>query len=75
MEQGDNAVLEIKSFGLKNEWLIYAEVFCLVLFFCKWFKITMQSWKIAGGISLYILLLCHYILDGKARHQLMALTI
>jgi POT family proton-dependent oligopeptide transporter len=40
--------------------------------FGKWFKITMQSWKIAGGISLYILLLCHYILDGKARHQLMA---
>jgi POT family proton-dependent oligopeptide transporter len=30
-----------KIIGLKNEWLIYAEVFCLHCF-GKWFKITMQ---------------------------------
>lgn len=71
--------LEKKSFGVKNEWLIYIASALSVLFF--WQMVQSHdavSWilKIAGGLSfLYIVYYAVTQLSGKERDQLIALTI
>lgn len=71
--------LEKKSFGFKNEWLIYIASALSALFF--WQMVQSHeavSWilKIAGGISfLYIVYFSVTQLSGKERDQLISLTI
>ncbi|MFV8345994.1 peptide MFS transporter [Flavobacterium sp. ZB4P13] len=72
-------ILEKKSFGIKNEWLIYLLSASSALIFWQMVQnhdAVSWSLKIAGGISfIYIVYYAITQLDGKARHQLIALTI
>jgi POT family proton-dependent oligopeptide transporter len=78
-ETNNASFLEKKSFGLKNEWLIYiGSALSTVLFWQMVQNHDTVSWalKIAGAISfIYIVYYAITQLDGKARHQLIALTI
>lgn len=78
-EPTNQPFLEQKSFGLKNEWLVYiGSVLSTLLFWQMVQNHEAVSWalKIAGGISfLYIVYYAVTQLDGKARDQLIALTI
>lgn len=78
-ESNNQPFLEQKSFGLKNEWLIYiGSILSTLLFWQMVQNHEAVSWalKIAGGISfLYIVYYATTKLDGKARDQLIALTI
>lgn len=78
-ETNNPSFLENKSFGLKNEWLIYmGSVLSTLLFWQMVQNHDAVSWalKIAGAISfIYIVYYAITQLDGKARHQLIALTI
>ncbi|WP_339887572.1 oligopeptide:H+ symporter [uncultured Flavobacterium sp.] len=78
-ESNNQPFLEQKSFGLKNEWLIYiGSILSTLLFWQMVQNHEAVSWalKIAGGISfLYIVYYAATQLDGKARDQLIALTI
>lgn len=80
--KGESKVPEFlakKSFGVKNEWLIYIASALSALFF--WQMVQSHdavSWilKIAGGLSfLYIVYYAFTQLSGKERDQLVALTI
>ena len=78
-ESTNQSFLEQKTFGLKNEWLIYiVSISSTLLFWQMVQNHEAVSWalKIAGGISfLYIVYYAATQLDGKARDQLVALTI
>ncbi len=78
-EPTNQPFLEQKSFGLKNEWLVYiGSVLSTLIFWQMVQNHEAVSWalKIAGGISfLYIVYYAVTQLDGKARDQLIALTI
>jgi POT family proton-dependent oligopeptide transporter len=78
-ESNNASFLEKKSLGLKNEWLIYiGSVMSTLLFWQMVQNHDAVSWalKIAGAISfIYIVYYAATQLDGKARHQLIALTI
>ncbi len=71
--------LNKKIFGISHEWIIYALAFLSTFFF--WQMVQNHdavSWilKIAGGASfLYITYYAIYKLNGKAREQLIALTV
>lgn len=72
-------LLEKKSFGLKNEWLIYALSVLSALVFWQMVQrheVVSYSLMIAGAASfVYIVYYSITQLDKKAREQLMALTI
>ena len=78
-ESNNQPYLERKTVGLKNEWLIYiGSVLSTLLFWQMVQNHDAVSWalKIAGGISfLYIVYYAVTQLDGKARDQLIALTV
>ena len=78
-ESTNQPFLDQKSFGLKNEWLIYiGSILTTLLFWQMVQNHDAVSWalKVAGGISfLYIVYYAASQLDGKARDQLIALTI
>lgn len=78
-ESTNPSFLNQTTLGLKNEWLIYIVSIISTLIF--WQMVQHHeavSWglKIAGGASfIYIVYYAITQLDGKARHQLIALTI
>lgn len=78
-ESSNSAFLERTSFGLKNEWLIYAASILSTLIFWQMVQkheAVSLSLQIAGGASfLYIVYYAATQLDKKAREQLIALTI
>lgn len=78
-ESSNPEFLEKKSFGLKNEWLIYFfSITSTVLFWLMVQNHEAVSWslKIAGAASfIYIAYYAITKLDGKSRDQLIALTI
>lgn len=78
-ESNNQAYLEQKSFGLKNEWLIYIGSILSTLVFWQMVQnhdAVSIALQIAGGVSfLYIVYYAITQLDGKAREQLIALTI
>ena len=78
-ESNNPAFLEKKSFGLKNEWLIYAGSILSALLFWQMVQrheAVSLSLQVAGGVSfIYIVYYAVTQLDKKAREQLMALTI
>ncbi len=78
-ESNNQPFLEKTSFGLKNEWLIYiGSILSTLIFWQMVQNHEAVSWalKIAGAVSfLYIVYYAATQLDGKARDQLIALTI
>ncbi len=78
-ESANPLFLTQKTFGIKNEYLIYiGSIFSTLLFWQMVQNHDAVSWalKIAGGISfIYIVYYASTKLDGKARDQLIALTI
>jgi POT family proton-dependent oligopeptide transporter len=78
-ESNNPSFLEKTSFGLKNEWLIYiGSILSTLIFWQMVQNHEAVSWalKIAGAVSfLYIVYYAATQLDGKARDQLIALTI
>lgn len=78
-ESNNQSFLEKTSFGLKNEWLIYiGSILSTLIFWQMVQNHESVSWalKIAGAVSfLYIVYYAATQLDGKARDQLIALTI
>ena len=78
-ESNNQSFLEKTSFGLKNEWLIYiGSILSTLIFWQMVQNHEAVSWalKIAGAVSfLYIVYYAATQLDGKARDQLIALTI
>lgn len=78
-ESNNQPFLEQKSFGLKNEWLIYIGSILSTLLFWQMVQnhdAVSIALQVAGGISfLYIVYYAVTKLDGKAREQLIALTI
>ena len=78
-ESNNQSFLEKTSFGLKNEWLIYiGSILSTLIFWQMVQNHEAVSWalKVAGGVSfLYIVYYAATQLDGKARDQLIALTI
>lgn len=78
-ESTNQTFLDKSSFGIKNEWLIYIGSILSTLFF--WQMVQNHSavsvvLQVAGGLSfIYIIYYSIYKLDGKAREQLIALTI
>lgn len=78
-ESNNQAYLEQKSFGLKNEWLIYIGSILSTLVFWQMVQnhdAVSIALQVAGGVSfLYIVYYAITQLDGKAREQLIALTI
>ncbi len=71
--------LEKKSFGFKNEWVVYLlSVLSTVIFWqmVQRHEAVSTALMVAGGVSLlYIIYYAITQLDGKAREQLIALTI
>jgi proton-dependent oligopeptide transporter, POT family len=78
-ESNNQAFLEKTSFGLKNEWLIYIGSVLSSLLFWQMVQnhdAVSLALQVAGGVSfLYIVYYAATQLDGKAREQLIALTI
>ena len=78
-ESNNQSFLEKTSFGLRNEWLIYiGSILSTLIFWQMVQNHEAVSWalKVAGGVSfLYIVYYAATQLDGKARDQLIALTI
>ena len=78
-ESTNQPFLEQKSFGLKNEWLIYIGSVLSTLLFWQMVQnhdAVSIALQVAGGVSfLYIVYYAVTKLDGKAREQLIALTI
>ena len=78
-ESNNQPFLEQKSFGLKNEWLIYIGSILSTLIFWQMVQnheAVSIALQVAGGVSfLYIVYYAATKLDGKAREQLIALTI
>lgn len=78
-ESNNQSFLEKTSFGLRNEWLIYiGSILSTLIFWQMVQNHEAVSWalKVAGGVSfLYIVYYAVTQLDGKARDQLIALTI
>jgi proton-dependent oligopeptide transporter, POT family len=78
-ESNNQPFLEQKSFGLKNEWLIYIGSILSTLLFWQMVQnhdAVSIALQVAGGVSfLYIVYYAVTKLDGKAREQLIALTI
>ncbi len=78
-ESNNPTFLERTSFGLKNEWLIYLGSILSTLIFWQMVQnheVVSMALQVAGGISfLYIVYYATVHLDGKAREQLIALTI
>ncbi|MFY8187112.1 MAG: peptide MFS transporter [Flavobacterium sp.] len=78
-ESNNQPYLEKTSFGLKNEWLIYIGSILSTLLFWQMVQnhdAVSIALQIAGGVSfLYIVYYAATQLDGKAREQLIALTI
>ncbi len=78
-ESNNPTFLERTSFGLKNEWLIYLGSILSTLIFWQMVQnheVVSMALQVAGGISfLYIVYYAIVHLDGKAREQLIALTI
>lgn len=78
-ESNNQPFLEQKSFGLKNEWLIYIGSVLSTLLFWQMVQnhdAVSIALQVAGGVSfLYIVYYAVTKLDGKAREQLIALTI
>jgi POT family proton-dependent oligopeptide transporter len=82
MGKGESKVpelLEKKSFGLKNEWLIYIMSVASALIFWQMVQrhdVVSSSLMVAGAASfIYIIYYSITQLDKKAREQLIALTI
>lgn len=78
-ESNNFAFLEKKTLGLKNEWLIYIlSILSTVLFWqmVQNHDAVSMALQVAGAISfVYIVYYAITQLDGKAREQLIALTI
>jgi POT family proton-dependent oligopeptide transporter len=78
-ESTNQPFLEKRSFGLKNEWLIYIVSVLSTLLFWQMVQnhdAVSIALQVAGGVSfLYIVYYAVTKLDGKAREQLIALTI
>ena len=78
-ESNNFAFLEKKTLGLKNEWLIYIlSILSTVLFWqmVQNHDAVSMALQVAGAISfIYIVYYAITQLDGKAREQLIALTI
>ena len=78
-ESNNFAFLEKKALGLKNEWLIYIlSILSTVLFWqmVQNHDAVSMALQVAGAISfVYIVYYAITQLDGKAREQLIALTI
>lgn len=78
-ESNNQSFLENTSFGLKHEWLIYiGSILSTLIFWQMVQNHDAVSWalKIAGAVSfLYIVYYAVTQLDGKARDQLIALTL
>lgn len=78
-ESSNPEFLTKKSFGIKNEWLIYIlSIASTVIFWLMVQNHEAVSWalQIAGAVSfIYILYYAVTQLDGKLRDQLIALTI
>ena len=78
-ESSNPEFLERKTFGIKNEWLIYIlSIASTAIFWMMVQNHEAVSWalKIAGAVSfIYIAYYAITQLDGKARDQLIALTI
>lgn len=78
-ESNNFAFLEKKALGLKNEWLIYIlSILSTVLFWqmVQNHDAVSMALQVAGAISfIYIVYYAITQLDGKAREQLIALTI
>ncbi|MFT5753698.1 MAG: POT family proton-dependent oligopeptide transporter [Flavobacterium sp.] len=78
-ESTNQPFLEKRSFGLKNEWLIYIGSVLSTLLFWQMVQnhdAVSIALQVAGGVSfLYIVYYAVTKLDGKAREQLIALTI
>ena len=78
-ESNNQSFLEKTSFGLKNEWLIYIGSALSTLLFWQMVQnhdAVSIALQVAGGVSfLYIVYYAITKLDGKAREQLIALTI
>jgi len=82
MGKGESKVpelLEKKSFGIKTEWIIYVVSVLSALVFWQMVQrheVVSYSLMVAGAASfIYIIYYSITQLDGKARQQLMALTI
>jgi proton-dependent oligopeptide transporter, POT family len=78
-ESSNPKFIESTTFGIKNEWLIYiGSILSAIIFWQMVQNHDAVSWalKIAGGISfMYIVYYAITQLDGKARGQLIALTV
>lgn len=78
-ESNNQVFLDKTSFGFKNEWLIYIGSALSSLLFWQMVQnhgAVSIALQVAGGISfLYIVYYAVTKLDGKAREQLIALTI
>lgn len=78
-ESSNPEFLTKRSFGIKNEWLIYIlSIASTVIFWLMVQNHEAVSWalQIAGAVSfIYILYYAVTQLDGKSRDQLIALTI
>lgn len=78
-ESTNQPFLEKRTFGLKNEWLIYIGSVLSTLLFWQMVQnhdAVSIALQVAGGVSfLYIVYYAVTKLDGKAREQLIALTI
>lgn len=78
-ESNNQPFLEKRTFGLKNEWLIYIGSVLSTLLFWQMVQnhdAVSIALQVAGGVSfLYIVYYAVTKLDGKAREQLIALTI
>ena len=78
-ESSNPEFLAKKSFGIKNEWLIY--ILSIVSTIIFWMMVQNHeavslSLQVAGAVSfIYIIYYAITKLDGKARDQLIALTI